>query len=193
MVARVTLHNMRQDRDEPIRAYGARLRGQASICKFTQQCAGCGANADYTEAMVKDVLCRDLEDTEIQMELLGDKNQDMTLEQVLRFVEAKEAGKRSASRLLLPQATDAVTGSSYRRQKKTSVRGPPPNDQDTCTYCGTRGHGRYPPTRIRRIECPRRYAGSNAVRGRQKTPNTKTQYSTHYARSRHRRAPKAPP
>ena len=193
MVARVTLHNMRQDRDEPIRAYGARLRGQASICKFTQQCAGCGANADYTEAMVKDVLCRDLEDTEIQMELLGDKNQDMTLEQVLRFVEAKEAGKRSASRLLLPQATDAVTGSSYRRQKKTSARGPPPNDQDTCTYCGTRGHGRYPPTRIRRIECPRRYARSNAVRGRQKTPNTKTQYSTHYARSRHRRAPKAPP
>ena len=74
MVARVTLHNMRQDRDEPIRAYGARLRGQASVCKFTQQCAGCGANADYTEAMVKDVLCRGLEDTEIQMDLLGDKN-----------------------------------------------------------------------------------------------------------------------
>ena len=35
MVARVTLHNMRQDRDEP---FGARLRGQASICQFTQQC-----------------------------------------------------------------------------------------------------------------------------------------------------------
>ena len=117
MVARVTLHNMRQDRDEPIRAYGARLRGQASVCKFTQQCAGCEANMDYTEAIIKDVLCRGLADTEIQMDLLGDKNQDMTLEQVLRFVEAKEAGKRSASRLLLPQATDAVTGSSYRRQK----------------------------------------------------------------------------
>ena len=35
MVARVTLHNMRQDRDEPVRAFGARLRGQASVCKFT--------------------------------------------------------------------------------------------------------------------------------------------------------------
>ena len=95
MVARVTLHNMRQDRDEPIRAYGARLRGQASVCKFTQQCAGCEANMDYTEAIIKDVLCRGLADTEIQMDLLGDKNQHMTLEQVLRFVEAKEAGKRS--------------------------------------------------------------------------------------------------
>ena len=31
MVARVTLHNMRQDRDEPICAFVARLRGQASV------------------------------------------------------------------------------------------------------------------------------------------------------------------
>ena len=31
------------------------------------------------------------------MDLLGNKNQDMTLEEVLRFVEAKEAGKRSAA------------------------------------------------------------------------------------------------
>ena len=154
MVARVTLHNMRQDRDEPIRAYGARLRGQASICKFAQQCTGCDANVDYTESILKDVLCRGLEDAEIQMDLLGDKNQDMTWEQVLKFVEAKEAGKRSASRLLQPQATDAVTGSSYRRQKKASAKGPPPKCQDTCTYCGARGHGRNPPTRIRRTECP---------------------------------------
>ena len=65
------------------------------------------------------------------MDLLGDRNQDMTLEQILRFVEAKEAGKRSASRLLLPQAMDAVTGSSYRRQKRPSAKDPPPKDQDT--------------------------------------------------------------
>ena len=154
MVARVTLHNMRQDRDEPVRAFGARLRWQASVCKFTQQCTGCEANVDYTEAMIKDVLCRGLDDSEIQMDLLGDKNQDMALEQVLRFVEAKEAGKRSASRLLLPQATDAVTGSSYRKQKRTPARATLSKDQPTCTYCGTKGHGRNSPTRIRRNECP---------------------------------------
>ena len=154
MVARVTLQNMRQDRDEPIRAYGARLKGQASVCKYVQQCAGCGASVDYTEAILRDVLCRGLEDTEIQMDLLGDKNQDMTLEQALKFVEAKEAGKRSASRLLLPQATDAVAGSSYRRQKKPSAGAPSSKDQDTCTYCGTKGHGKNPPTRVRRAECP---------------------------------------
>ena len=85
------------------------------------------------------MLCRGLEDSEIQMDLMGHKNEDMTLEQLLRFVKAKEAAKRLASRLLLPQATDAVVGSSYRKQKT------PPKDQETCTYCGAKGHGRTPP------------------------------------------------
>ena len=79
-------------------------------CKFTQKCPSCDANVNYTEAMVKHVLCRSLEDNEIWMDLLGDK--DMSLEEAVGFVEAKEAGKRSASRLLLPHATDAVAGSS---------------------------------------------------------------------------------
>ena len=154
MVARVTLHNMRQDRDEPVRAYGARLCGQASVCKFTQQCTGCGSNVDYTDAMLRDVLCRGLEDSEIQMDLLGDKNQNMTLEEVLKFVEAKESGKRPASRLLIPHSTNAAASSSYRRQKKDAAKGIPPQDQEACTYCGLKGHGKSAPTRVRRKECP---------------------------------------
>ena len=35
MVARVGLYEMRQDHDEPVRSYGARIRGQANICKYT--------------------------------------------------------------------------------------------------------------------------------------------------------------
>ena len=58
--------------------------------------------------MIKDVLCRGLEESDIQVDLLGDRNQEMTLEQVLKLIEAKEAGKSSASCLLLPQTTDAV-------------------------------------------------------------------------------------
>ena len=154
MVVRVTLHNLKQDLDEPIRAYGARLRGQASVCKYTQQCTGCDANVDYTDTILRDVLCRGLDDPEIQMDLLGNKNQDMTLEPVLRFVEAKEAGKRLASRLSLPRTTDAVTESSNRHQKITAAKGPPPKDQEVCTYCGSKGHGKSAPTRIQRKDCP---------------------------------------
>ena len=206
MVARVTLKNMRQDQDEPIRAYGARLKGQASVCKYVQQCADCGANVDYTEAILRDVLCRGLEDTEIQMDLLGDKNQDVTLEQALKFVEAKEAGKRSASRLLLPQATDAVAGSSYRRQKKQSAGTPSSKDQDTCTYCGTKRHGKKTLQQelsaqpsvpnaviVAEITTLNRCAGEKLAQNRQEAPDRKMPYSTHYARSHRRTAPSTPP
>ena len=52
MVARVTLHNMKQDRDEPIHSFGVRLRGQAGVCRFTQRCANCNSDVDYAEAIL---------------------------------------------------------------------------------------------------------------------------------------------
>ena len=154
MVARVRLHGMKQDRGEPVRAYGARLRGQASVCRYTQQCRNCEATVDYTKAIVRDVLCQGLADSEIQLDLLGDKNQDMTLEQTLRFIEAKEAGKRSAVQLLLPHTVGAAVGSTYKRQKRGNVDGPPLKEQDTCSYCGKRGHGRNASFRVRQRDCP---------------------------------------
>ena len=83
MVTRVQL-NMCQDRDETIRSFGARLRGQAGVCKFLVTCPGCNTEVNYTE----NVLTCGLADNEIQLDLLGDKNQDMTLEEVFQFIEA---------------------------------------------------------------------------------------------------------
>ena len=143
---------MKQDRDEPIHAYGRR-RGLAGMCKYMLSCPGCNRNVQYTEAILRDVLCRGLADNEIQMDLLGDSNQDMTLEQVLRLVEAKETGKRPAAHLLIPQAADHVAGSSYKRQKKPPPRNQQGPDQESCTYYGTKGHGKNAPTRTRRSEC----------------------------------------
>ena len=40
MVARVALHHMKQDRDESVRAFAARLRGQAGVCKYTKGAMG---------------------------------------------------------------------------------------------------------------------------------------------------------
>ena len=151
MVARATLLSMRQDRDEPVRAFVARLRGQAGVCKYVHPCTGCGHANSYMEAILRDVLCRGLVDTDIQTDLLGDPNQDMSLEQALKYVEAKEAGKRSASRLTLPHATEA--SSSYKAKSKVQSMPQSPRDEP-CAYCGTRGHGKNAPTRTRRVECP---------------------------------------
>ena len=62
-------------------------------------------------------MIRGLEDPEIQLDLLGDKNQDMTFEEVLRFIEAKEAGKRSAPRLV-----DTHTGQRQLRARTLATK-----------------------------------------------------------------------
>ena len=99
MLARVTLHNKGQDRDETVRSFGARLQGEANICKFIMKCPGCSVDVNDTEAIMRDIISRGLADSDIQRDLLGNKKQDMSFEEVFQFVEAKEAGRRSASRL----------------------------------------------------------------------------------------------
>ena len=65
MVARVALHNMRQDRDETVRSFSARIRGQAGVCKFFLPCPDCSLTVHYTEEVLRDVVIRGLEDPEI--------------------------------------------------------------------------------------------------------------------------------
>ena len=148
---------MRQDRYEAIRSFGARIKGQAGICKYTTTCPrdDCNADIDYTDAILRDVLARGIADQEIQLDLLGDQNQSMSLEDMLRFVEAKESGKRSASRLLDPANVSAAS-STYRRAKQHD-RGKQPDIRDktpaACTYCGGKSRGRNAPLHVRRNEC----------------------------------------
>uniref|UniRef100_A0AAV2JCK1 Telomerase-binding protein EST1A n=1 Tax=Knipowitschia caucasica TaxID=637954 RepID=A0AAV2JCK1_KNICA len=163
MVARVTLSNMRQGHEEPIRSFYARLKGQADTCKYEMNCTkeGCNQVNDFTEDILRDVIARGIADQEIQLDLLGEKNQNMPLRDMIEYIEAKESGKRSASRLLGPQSTDAVS-SSYRRgkQQDTRTKGGTRTEtskvkpEGTCIYCGETGHGKTPQWRTRRAECP---------------------------------------
>jgi hypothetical protein len=45
------------------------------------------------DTIIRDILAWGISDPETQLDLLGDKNQDMTLEEVTQFVEAKNSGK----------------------------------------------------------------------------------------------------
>ena len=136
MVLRVELANMQQDRDEPIRNFAARLRGHASQCKLLIQCPSCATNISYMDAILKDAVIRGIYDKEIQLELLGEQNQDIDLETTIKYIEAKESGKRSVNRLTQsvstyaqPASASAAT-SSYRLSKKP------------CGYCGAKeNHG----------------------------------------------------
>lgn len=60
LVARVTLHNMSQDRDETIWPFGARFKVQAGTCKYVPKCSPTTfrADVDFTETILRDVLGR---------------------------------------------------------------------------------------------------------------------------------------
>ena len=163
MVARVALSNMRQGHEEPIRSFYARIKGQADTCKYEMKCTKteCEQVNDFTEEIIRNVIARGIADQEIQLDLLGEKNQDMPLKNMIEYFEAKESGKRSASRLLDPQSTDAIS-SSYRRGKQQDVRNrggarpekPKAKPKGVCIYCGEVGHGKTPLWHTRRTECP---------------------------------------
>ena len=69
------------------------------MCKYTIPCsrANCNTEVNYSEAEVKDQVCKGLEDLDILQDFQGDTNQNMMLEEVLKFMEAKEVGKRLQS------------------------------------------------------------------------------------------------
>ena len=66
MVARVALHSMTQDREETVRSFGARLRGQAGVCRFIINYQGCNGDVNYTTEILRDVLTWGLNDPEIK-------------------------------------------------------------------------------------------------------------------------------
>lgn len=183
MVARVKLQSLHQERDEPVRSFVARLRGQAGVCHFSKS-KRCECNEiitlDFSEDMVRDALIRGLEDEEIRLHILGQANQDMTLEETLQLAEAQECGRRSAGRLVQPSdaqiQTTANATSSYRRRsnaqlqqrnKTQPTQNPQPNQRNnqrssqspnkttspTCSHCGQQGHGSGRSYRTRMNNC----------------------------------------
>ena len=146
LVSRVQLLNLRQDRDETVRAYCARLRGQAGVCHFTKtkQCT-CEreVEVDYSDDIIRDTLIRGLEDDDIRLDVLGQSKQDLTLDDTLQMVEAKESGKRSAGLLHPTVAISANAASSYKRNSKQQSQSTKPTNQPPliCGNCGQHGHG----------------------------------------------------
>ena len=158
MVAWVALHNMCQDNNETIRSFSARIRGQANVCHYNTACPNCSTTVDFTDCILRDVLARGIADNEIQLDILGNAKQDMTSEAMLKFVESKESGKRSASCLHdYSKGLQTAAARSYNRLRGQAHKdrpAPPDGEQKLCSYCGKKGHGLKSPTSIRRSECP---------------------------------------
>ena len=95
MVARVGLHEMRQDCDKPICSFDARVQGQAGRWKCLMTCIY-GQEISYSEHILWDVILHGLVDSEIQLDL-SDSNQNMTLEEVFQFIEKRGRSQQGSA------------------------------------------------------------------------------------------------
>lgn len=93
-----------------------------------------------------------LVDSEIQLDLLSESNQNMTLEEVLQFVEKKEAEKRLANRSLESERVEGFI-SQYRKNQRLNNKEMVINKSVPCSFCGKCGHGKNSSSRIRQQHC----------------------------------------
>ena len=150
--------DMAQDgSDETAGAFTARLKGQASTCNFLIKCSSstCNQDTNYSDQMVCHQLVRGLADPTIQEQMLahGADNADLDLATTLKFVEAKEAGKRSSN--LLTTAGGLNKMSEFQKKKfdnKVNDRFHAA-DNRKCGWCGLTGHGGRASAGVRKEKC----------------------------------------
>ena len=136
-VLRTELLQLRQERDEPARAFAAKVRGMAETCAFATKCT-CGLSADYTDHAIRDVIVNGLYDNDISREVLGVKDiPQKPVNEVIALVENKEMARNA-----LPYSSLSAV-SSFRRQKNPA---PPPSTtpsraeqakEEKCPACHT--------------------------------------------------------
>ena len=129
---------------------------------FTHKCPGCDRINNQGEQRVADQLCIGLADPEIQEDLLKDTNQAMSVEETIRFVEVRAAGKRSAISITSPTSPASAIdegvdqeesiNSGYRQRQRSSTSRRPAG-----------------PTTLHRSQ-------STHTKGQQSTPTQPTQY-----------------
>ena len=174
IVAQVNLMNMKQGPNEKIRAWLARLKGQANTCDYqTKVKCECGKEntTDFTDQAVRQTIATNINDPELQKDLLSELNtisDPMSLEDMVKFVEGRENGKESAWKLKnrhttytatmdVPHDNNAIR-SSYRKESDQASKPNITNQKEKCSYCGIIGHGNHRgkgSTEIRRkLGCP---------------------------------------
>jgi hypothetical protein len=119
-VLRADLLHMHQERDEPFRAFAARVRGKAETCAFKARCT-CGNDVNYTDHSIRDVLLSGISDLDIRREVLGTTNVLQTpVNDVIALVESKEMARNA-----LPLSSLSAV-SSFRHQQKEPLTTPSP-------------------------------------------------------------------
>ena len=163
LISRNILRGMVQNHSEDIKHFAARVKGQADICNYTVKFTApeCNTDISYAESEIKDQICKGLADQDIQQEVMSQKDQNMSLDNLISFISSKESGKRSYS--ALSKETTLSKISPYQKNKNTisnqkssqNVTKSFENFNDSkCIWCGNKGHGSKANLQTRMTKCP---------------------------------------
>jgi hypothetical protein len=95
-------------------------------------------------------LVKGLNDEDTKQEVLS-KVKEMTLDETITFVEARETGKKSLNTLC-----GGGPASGQVNKVKTTYKGKEMevNNDEKCKFCGSKGHGKSPNFDLKKASCP---------------------------------------
>ena len=128
-VLRTELLQLRQERDEPCRAFAAKVRGKAETCNYVTNCT-CGDSVDYTDNIIRDVILNGLYDMDIRREVLGVIDiLEKPVNDVVALVESKEMARNA-----LPSPSMSAM-SSFQKQRKQQPTIPSQKERERVACC----------------------------------------------------------
>ena len=100
--------DLAQQPDEDVRHYLTRLRGVSSRCNFNVKCDDCDKDISYQDSVIHFKLIAGLSDNEIKEHILSEE--DKTLDQTVKMIEAKECGKIARKTVGMAGSTGKIQG-----------------------------------------------------------------------------------
>ena len=126
----VNLHELRQQSDENVHAFAARVRGIAASCNLQKKCNGCQAVVTFSEETCFHVVMAGICDQEMKEKALTQAMMETItdLNSLVKWCTADESGRLGVT----GQSSIApLRQSLYKKQLKTK----------TCHNCGQKRHG----------------------------------------------------
>ena len=128
----VNLHELRQQSDENVHAFAARVRGIAASCNLHKKCSGCQLVVNYSEETCFHVVMAGLCDQEMKEKALTQAMMETItdLNSLVKWCTADESGRLGIGG---QSSVGSLRQSLYKRQFK---------DKDKlCLNCGQKRHG----------------------------------------------------
>ena len=127
----MNLWRMLQETDETIRAFVARVTATADMCGMSVPCLQCNRNLSYRDQVVQQIIIHGMRDNDVRIRVLSRNTAGEldTLEKLVDYIAAEEAGISESHNLNNQNTVGALRRSSYRKSQSQTPSGP-------CRNCG---------------------------------------------------------